>query len=122
MNQGIILVVDDEPGNIQLLSGILKGKFKVKAAKNGIKAIEIAHKEPQPDLILLDVMMPDMDGYEVCERLKGDPETDQIPIVFITGNASDEERQRGIAMGAVEYLIKPVVPETLIAFIEQKMI
>lgn len=122
MNQGIILIVDDEPSNIQLLSGILKERFKVKAAKNGTKAIEIAHKEPQPDLILLDVMMPEMDGYQVCERLKGDPETDQIPIVFITGNASDEEKQRGMAMGAVDYLIKPVQPETLMALIEKTIV
>jgi len=115
----VILAVDDEPTNIQLLSGVLSGKYKVKAATSGAKAIQVSQKAPPPDLILLDVMMPEMDGYEVCKQLKANPETSGIPIVFVTGNNSAEEEQRGLAMGAVGYLGKPVDAGRLLALIEQ---
>jgi len=104
----IILVVDDMPDNIQLLSGLLKGQYKVKVSTGGEKALKIVQKIPSPDLILLDVMMPEMDGYEVCQRLKSNPDTKGIPIVFITANISPEEQHRGIELGAHAYLAKPV--------------
>jgi len=114
-----LLVVDDAADNIQLLSGLLKPRYKIKAATSGEKALLIAARLPPPDLILLDVMMPGMDGYEVCQRLKTDESTRLIPIVFITGHATEEERQRGLGMGALAYLSKPVVPDELLALVER---
>ena len=96
------------PDNIQLLSGLLKGKYKVKIATSGEKALKITQKAPPPDLILLDVMMPEMDGYEVCQYLKSDPLTKEIPVIFITANISAEEQKRGLELGAIAYLGKPV--------------
>jgi len=114
-----ILVVDDEPSNIALLSGILKEHHKVKAATSGEKALKIAQKTPPPDLILLDVMMPDMDGYEVCRQLKENSVTQNVAIIFVTGNLSDEERQKGMDMGAVDYLGKPVDSNKLLELVKQ---
>jgi CheY-like chemotaxis protein len=82
INKPTILVVDDTPANLQLMSGLLQEDYKVKAATSGEKALKIAFTDPQPDLILLDIMMPEMDGYEVCKRLKADEKTNQIPIIF----------------------------------------
>jgi len=114
-----LLVVDDAPDNIQLLSGLLKEKYKIKAATSGEKALVVARKTPPPDLILLDVMMPGMDGYEVCRQLQADAATRSIPVVFVTGHASEEEQQRGLAMGAAAYLSKPVVPQELLSTVER---
>ena len=113
-----ILVVDDAPANIQLLSGILRGRYKVKAATSSEKALKIANGDPAPDLILLDVIMPDTDGYQVCRSLKYQPSTAAIPVIFISGNLDDTEREKGKAAGAVDYLGKPVDPDDLIARIE----
>jgi len=107
-NKKIILAVDDVPDNIQLLSGLLKGQYKVKVATSGEKALKIAQKTPQPNLILLDVMMPERDGYEVCQQLKNNPLTEEIPVVFVTANISADEQQRGLDLGAIAYLGKPV--------------
>jgi len=115
MKSKIILIVDDTPENIQLISGILKSDYKVKAATSGEKALKIVQKSPLPDLIILDVMMPGMDGYQVCQALKTDPVTSDIPVLFITGNLSDEEKQKGLEMGAVAYFGKPVEPTLLLA-------
>lgn len=112
-----LLVVDDAPDNIQLLSGLLKEHYKIKAATSGEKALMIAGKTPQPDLILLDVMMPGMDGYEVCRQLKDNEGTRLIPIVFVTGHATEDEQQRGLGMGAAAYLSKPVVAQELLSII-----
>ena len=92
----IILIVDDIPDNLRLLSGILKGrgKYKLKAATSGQKALTIVQKLPHPDIVLLDVMMPEMDGYEVCKNIKNNPETAHIPVIFITANKSDEEKKK----------------------------
>ncbi len=110
-NPVMLLLVDDEPANIDLLKGVLPGEFKFKVAISGEKALMIAQKEPHPDLILLDVMMPEMDGYEVCRQLKADAATAGIPIVFVTGHADDAERQKGLALGAVDFISKPIDPE-----------
>ena len=118
MDKKIILIVDDSADNIQLLSGVLKQYYKVKAATRGDKALIIAQKTPAPDLILLDVVMPEMDGYEVCQQLKSNPETMNIPVVFISGNTADEEQQKGLALGAEAYLGKPVDSDKLLSLIE----
>ncbi len=113
-----LLVVDDTPANIQLVVGILRGQYKVKAATNGPKALEIASTAPAPDLIILDVVMPEMDGYEVCRRLRDDPATAAIPIVFLTGNTDLAEREKGLALGASDYVTKPVDPDALQSCVE----
>ncbi|MCK5190360.1 MAG: response regulator, partial [Methylococcales bacterium] len=109
--QKIVLVVDDTPTNIQLLNGILREHYKVKAATNGEKALKIAQIEPLPDIILLDIMMPEMDGYEVCRQLKSSPLTAAIPVIFITAKSEVEDEQQGFAMGAVDYITKPFNPD-----------
>jgi putative two-component system response regulator len=113
-NQKTILVVDDTPMNITLLAGILKGSYKVKVAKDGDKALKIAHGDPSPDLVLLDVMMPGMDGYEVCRLLKADDATRNIPVIFVTGLTDDADQATGMQLGAVGYLGKPVEAEKVL--------
>ena len=102
-----ILIIDDEPNNLQLLRQILKDKYKLTFAKNGVDAIRIA-TEQQPDIILLDVMMPDMDGHEVCKYLKAEPLTESIPIIFVSALDGSEDEQAGFDIGAVDYISKPV--------------
>lgn len=109
-----ILIVDDTPDNLKLLSSLLKDSYKVKVANNGRKALEIAAAFPPPDLILLDVVMPEMDGYEVCAALKEAPGTRNIPVIFLTGRADAVDRERGFAMGAVDYIAKPVDPPAVL--------
>lgn len=110
-----ILVVDDTPENINVLSGILKSQYRVKAALNGTIALKIAKASPKPDLILLDVMMPEIDGYEVCRQLKQDPETCDIPIIFVTAKSAVEDEEHGLSLGAVDYIIKPISPPLVLA-------
>jgi len=117
----VVLIVDDAPANIQLISGVINGKYKVKAATSGAKALQIAQKLPSPDFILLDILMPEMDGYEVCRQLKSDPATSAIPVVFITGNAS-EEQPRSLEMGAIACLGKPVDSNQLLTLIEDTLV
>lgn len=105
-----VLIVDDMVANISLLSNLLKDDYEIKIAKNGIKAIEIAGGYEKPDLILLDVVMPEMDGYEVCKILKESPSTSDIPIIFVTANDSDIDEERGLNLGAVDYIRKPFNP------------
>ena len=103
----VVLVVDDTPVNIDVLSGLLREDFKVKAALNGERALKIANSEPRPVMILLDIMMPGMDGYEVCEKLKSNPATAKIPVIFVTAKNQDEDEQKGFTLGAVDYITKP---------------
>ncbi len=109
----VILVVDDTAENIDVLRGILSSTFKIKAALNGEKALQIAFKNP-PDLMLLDVMMPEMDGYEVCRLLKSDDVTKNIPIIFVTGKTEPDEIAKGLELGAVDFLSKPIDPNLLL--------
>ncbi len=102
-----ILIVDDMPINIQVLAGTLKTAYPLKIATNGKKALEIALSEDPPDLILLDIMMPEMDGYEVIRQLKRNNRTKSIPVIFITAMAEVEDETKGLAMGAVDYIVKP---------------
>ena len=105
-----ILVVDDTPENIDVLSGLLREDFKVKAALNGQRALKIANADEKPDMILLDIMMPEMDGYEVCRQLKANPATHNIPVIFITAKNQEEDEQQGFDLGAVDYITKPFSP------------
>ena len=111
----VILVVDDTPENLSLMSGLLSDQYIVKVAPSGARALKIAHGERLPDLILLDVMMPEMDGYEVCRQLKADPATAGIPVVFLTAKVQVEDEQHGFNLGAVDYITKPVSPPILLA-------
>jgi len=106
----IILAVDDTPENLDILKSILTPKFLVKAAINGEIALKIATAQP-PDLILLDIMMPEMDGYEVCKQLKANPITAKIPIIFVTAMNDIMDEKRGFNAGAVDYITKPIQPE-----------
>ena len=104
-----VLVVDDAPANLGLLAGLLNRLYRVKLAASGAKALEIARRD-RPDLILLDVMMPEMDGYEVCRRLKADPVTAAIPVLFLTAMSQVEDETRGFEVGAADFIHKPVSP------------
>ncbi len=110
----IVLIVDDAPANLAVLTQILKEPYQVRAAKNGALALKIAHAPTPPDVILLDVEMPDMDGYEVCEKLKSDEATRTIPVIFVTGHADPEQQAKGMALGAVGYVSKPVEPAVVL--------
>jgi len=114
-NKATILVVDDTPGNLALMSALLKERYKVKVANHGDKGLRIATSRTPPDLILLDVMMPDIDGYEVCRRLKADAKTCYFPIIFLTAKSEIEDEQKGLALGAADYITKPISPPILMA-------
>ncbi|MEA4926026.1 MAG: two-component system response regulator [Syntrophomonadaceae bacterium] len=105
-----ILIVDDSPENIYILMEILKDQYDVSVAKNGKKALKIAAMEPAIDLILLDIMMPEMDGYEVFVRLKTNEKTAGIPVIFVTALNADESEAKGLELGAVDYIAKPFTP------------
>ncbi|MHB8961846.1 MAG: GGDEF domain-containing response regulator [Saccharofermentanales bacterium] len=108
--QQTILVVDDAKANINVLAELLRSDFKIRATTSGEKALEIALSENPPDLILLDVLMPDMDGYTVCKKLKESAQTRNIPVIFITGKVSEEDEIYGFTIGAVDYITKPFSP------------
>src|SRR5208283_1860930 len=116
-----ILLVDDTPANIQVAQSILKDDYKVRIATNGPKALELTKAAPAPDLILLDVMMPEMDGYEVCALLKADPNTHDIPVIFLTGKTEAEDETRGFEVGAVDYIHKPFSPSVVNARVRTQL-
>jgi adenylate cyclase len=103
-----ILIVDDTPANLALLSDVLKSDYRIKVATNGEKALKLASTGIPPDLILLDIMMAGMDGYEVCRRLKANVATRSIPIIFVTAMTEVEDETRGLELGAVDYVTKPI--------------
>ena len=105
----VVLVVDDAPESIDVLRGVLSNDYQVNAAINGQTALKLAERL-KPDIILLDVMMPEMDGYEVCRRLKANPITAKVPIVFVTTLSDVTNEARGLELGAVDYVTKPYVP------------
>ncbi len=115
-----VLIVDDTPTNVAVISGLLKGSFKTKVATNGEKALAIATAN-KPDLILLDVMMPGMDGYEVCRRLKADPETADIPVMFLTAKTDAINEETGFEVGAVDYIHKPFSGPILLARVRTQL-
>ena len=113
-----LLIVDDTPDNIALLSGLLKNRYRIKVATEGERALRIAALDPPPDLILLDIMMPGMDGYEVCERLKANSHTADIPVIFLTAKVQVEDEEKGLKLGAVDYITKPISPPIVLARVE----
>lgn len=110
-----ILVVDDTPDNLILVSSILKNDFNVKVANQGEKALRIAKSVNPPDLILLDIVLPEMDGYEICIILKSDPKTMDIPIIFLTSKTDIDDEKLGFELGAVDYIFKPFSPSIVLA-------
>jgi phosphoserine phosphatase RsbU/P len=102
-----VLIVDDTPENIQVLMETLKDQYTIVAAINGEKALRMAVAEPMPDLVLLDIMMPGMDGYEVCRRLRADEQAQHIPIIFVTAKTEVEDETLGFELGAMDYITKP---------------
>ena len=110
-----ILVVDDLPENLALMNNLLKHDYKVKIANRAGQALEIAASDPPPNLILLDIIMPDMTGYEVCRQLKRDPRTRNIPVIFLTARSEVEDEKKGLELGAVDYITKPISPAIVMA-------
>ncbi|WED20540.1 response regulator [Vibrio sp. JC009] len=117
-SNGKILIVDDEKHNLIVLTDLLKSTYEVIATKSGKKALQAASGENPPDLILLDIMMPEMDGYEVCRRLKENEATRDIPVIFITAMNQTEDEIRGFDIGAVDFITKPICPPTVMARVE----
>ena len=105
-----LLLVDDEPINIRQIGHLLESDYDIVVATSGQQALDIANKMPQPELILLDVLMPEMDGYVVCQKLKSHPKTGHIPVIFLTSNHKEEDESKGLELGAVDYIIKPFRP------------
>ena len=108
--KAVILIVDDVPTNVQALALLLKEEYVIKVATSGVRALELAGQGPIPDLILLDVQMPDMNGYDVLKLLKENSDTAQIPIIFVTGKDTVEDEEYGLQLGAVDYIAKPIRP------------
>ena len=117
-----VLLVDDAPANIQAVNSILKDIYKIRIATNGAKALELVKVAPSPDLVLLDVSMPGMDGYEVCTRLKADPETRDVPVIFLTGQTEIEDETHGFDVGAVDYIHKPFSPAVVKARVHTHLV
>ena len=115
-----VLVVDDATENIDVIVGLLKDQYKVKAAVNGMKALKIVEKNA-PDLILLDIMMPEMDGYEIIQALKDHPATRDIPVIFLTGKTEASDETKGFELGAVDYISKPFNPAVVKARVDTQM-
>ena len=101
--------------NIDILVGILKDDYHLKVASSGSAALEILAEKQKPDIVLLDIMMPEIDGYQVCQIIKADPATKKIPVIFITAMSEDEDETKGFAYGAVDYITKPVKPSIVLA-------
>ena len=110
-----VLVVDDTPDNLSLMSDLLRTDYKVKLAPSGERALQIVAGDSKPDLILLDIMMPDMDGYEVLRRLQFNPDTEDIPVIFLTAMSAAEDESIGLELGAVDYITKPINPAIVMA-------
>jgi len=120
-NLATILIVDDAPENLTVLSELLQPEFRVRVALSGEKALSIAASEPRPNLVLLDVMMPGMDGYQVFERLRANPATHDIPVIFVTAMDSIEAELRGLDVGAVDYITKPIVSPIVLARVRTQL-
>jgi putative two-component system response regulator len=119
MDRRTLLVVDDTPENIDLLVELLKNQYKVKAARNGQAALRIARSDDPPELVLLDLIMPGMDGFAVCHELKKSAATAAIPVILLSGAIGKTERRRGDELGCAGYLTKPVEPSELFAMIKR---
>jgi len=116
-----ILIVDDGPENLAVLAGILQPDYRVRAANSGHRALEIVSQDPLPDLILLDIMMPGMDGHEVFRRLRADPRTRAIPVLFVTALDMPQDEEKGLDLGAVDYIVKPLRAPVLLARVRTQL-
>ena len=120
-DQKLVLIVDDTPTNVGVISGVLKDAFRTKVATNGEKALVLAAAADKPDLILLDVMMPGMDGFEVCRRLKADPATASLPVILLTARDDMEARVEGMNELVAEFLAKPVASRRISSSIDSPL-
>lgn len=120
-SRSTILIVDDNPDNLTVLSDLLLPAYRVRAATTGEKALRVAGTAPNPDLVMLDVMLPDLDGYQVFERLRAQPATADIPVIFVTAMASVEAQLHGLGAGAVDYITKPIVPSLVLARVRTQL-
>ena len=118
----MVLMVDDDPDTLALMAGLLKDRYQVKVASSGERGIRIAAMDPPPDLILLDILMPDNDGYEVLRRLKSYPSTREIPVVFLTSRSDPQSEQEGLDLGAVDYITKPISAPIFLARIRNHLL
>lgn len=116
-----LLLVDDTPENLTVLGQILMPHYKVRVASSGSRALEIAQSDPRPDLILLDVMMPDLDGYEVIHQLKSVAQTRDIPVIFVTALSEAEDEAKGLQLGAADYITKPVRTAIVLARVKSQL-
>ncbi|MEW6513928.1 MAG: two-component system response regulator [Pseudomonadota bacterium] len=119
--QKTVLIVDDTPQNLTILGELLQGTYRVRAANSGERALRATLSPPRPDIILLDIMMPGMDGYEVLRRLREDPETRKIPVIFITAMTDAANEEKGLALGAVDYIAKPFNPVIVMARVRAQL-
>ncbi|MEN9383904.1 MAG: hypothetical protein RL323_1047 [Pseudomonadota bacterium] len=110
-----VLVVDDTRTNLAVMGELLSPLYRVRVANSGARALLAVHSEPRPDLILLDIMMPEIDGYEVMRRLQADPKVRDIPVIFVTAMGADQDEEHGLLLGAVDYVTKPIRPAILLA-------
>ena len=116
-----VLVVDDTPDNLTVMSSLLKGHYKVRVANNGERALKFARSEPRPDIILLDIMMPGLSGYDVIRELKSDVTTRHIPVIFLTAMSSAEDERLGLELGAADYITKPISPSVVLARVRTQL-
>jgi putative two-component system response regulator len=116
-----VLIVSDTPENLTLMNGLLREDYRTKVANSGARALALATADPRPDLVLLDIMMPEMDGYEVCRRLKADAATQDIPVIFLTAKVEIEDEQQGFDVGAVDYITKPISPPIVLARVKTQL-
>ena len=121
MEKQKVLIVDDTPQNIHVLMETLKDNYKIVAATSGAKALQLATRDPLPDLILLDVMMPEMSGYEVCEQLKKNPLTEKIPVIFVTALHEAGDEEKGLELGALDFITKPFHPALVKARVRNQL-
>lgn len=117
----VVLVVDDTPDNLSLMAGLLRDRYRVRLANSGERALQLVKAEPHPDVVLLDVMMPGLDGHEVCRRLKADPATADMAVIFLTALDEVEDEARGLALGAADFIAKPIRPPILLARLETQL-
>ena len=120
-SEDTVLIVDDAPDNLTLMNGVLRSAYKTKVANNGARGLEIATAD-KPDLILLDIDMPGMDGYEVCRRLKENPETAAIPVIFLTAKTGVDDEQKGFDVGCVDYITKPISAPIVLARVKTQLL
>lgn len=112
-DRNTILVVDDAPDNLALIAGLFQNHYRIKLAQNGKKALQICHSDNPPDLVLLDIMLPDVDGFEIAQALRAHPSSEHIPVIFITALADHESWKKGMNLGAIDFISKPIDPEML---------